>query len=64
MKRLLLVVVAFAACGGEPEPAHPVVDKSTDAIAPLPSHAKRFDYPNTTEQDVVETLHGKTIHET
>jgi prolyl oligopeptidase len=67
MKRVFALTLAFAACGGEPEPvAHPVASVTPpatavpDASAP---RAKRFAYPETPEHDVTETLGGKTIHD-
>jgi len=63
-------VVAFclvaAACGGpEVTPEHAAPQQSAtavvqDAAAPV---AKRYDYPDTPALDVVDTLHGKTIHD-
>ena len=69
MKRLSFVVAAFVACGGEAEPVqHPqptpsaTVSALPDASAPLTS-AKKYEYPPTRQEDVVETLHRKTIHD-
>ncbi len=64
-----LVVVLFAACGGEPEPVNPgrgpmpSAGVTVGAVDAGPKQAKRFDYPDTRQQDVVETLHGVTIHD-
>jgi len=69
MKRLIFVALVFAACGGEPDqrsgPTHPITAPSAssaavDAGAP---RAKRFDYPDTPQIDVAETLFGHTIHD-
>jgi prolyl oligopeptidase len=67
VKPLLGLVVAFAACGGEPEPVvHPIASV-TPSVSPAPDaaapQAKRFDYPPTPEHDVVETVQNKIIHD-
>jgi len=67
MKRLSFVVLAFVACGPEPEPVqHPVPQPSASvSAAPVDAGptAQRIVYPATPQVDVTETLHGKTIHD-
>jgi len=65
MKRAVLAALACAlACGPEPQPQplpHPSATAVVDAGAP--PVAKRYDYPDTPALDVVETLHGRVIHD-
>jgi prolyl oligopeptidase len=63
---LASIVVAIVGCGGEAEPTHPVhptPSASVAADAGPSTAAKRFDYPLTPQQDVVETVQGKTVHD-
>ncbi len=41
----------------------PVPSATATPEAGAPAQAKRFDYPDTPQEDVVETLHGKVIHD-
>jgi len=66
MKRLSFVVLAFVACGPEPETVqHPVTTPSASASATPDAGpvSQRIAYPATPQMDVAETLHGKTIHD-
>lgn len=69
MKRLapILVLGLFVmACGGDaPSVGHPQppTTASPARVDAGPKQANRFDYPNTPQEDVVETLQGKTIHD-
>jgi prolyl oligopeptidase len=68
MKRLsFVVVVAFVACGPEPETVqHPIASPSASvsaAVADAGPTSQRIVYPQTPQIDVAETLHGKTIHD-
>jgi prolyl oligopeptidase len=67
LKRLAPIAMVVA-CGGEPgsgvvHPMPSTTASSAAADAGPPMQAKRFDYPATPQRDVVETLHGKTIHD-
>ena len=67
MKRLSFLVVAFVACGPEPEPVQHPVPTPSASVSAAPADAgptsQRIAYPPTPQVDVVETLHGKTIHD-
>ena len=65
MKRILAVALCLAACGPEaaPQPELTPHPRAAAVGASAPARAKRFDYPETAEADVVETLHGKTVHD-
>jgi prolyl oligopeptidase len=67
MKSWPLVLVCLA-CGGESEPAaHPVASASASVAAVPeagpPPVAKRFDYPETPQHDVVDLVGTKTFHD-
>ena len=67
MKVARALAVVVVSCGGEPTPATPVPSATAELPAeagpPIGPQAKRFDYPATPQEDVTETLFGKTIHD-